>query len=1133
MINQVLARVAGKSSARPDSVPFVGRRKELAAIAAFCKDIWEGEELAVCWLQGEAGIGKSALVSQAETWLKVSDRIIITIRLYPYAVNSVASLLAETLNATPSVARLLTGSVHHSLPSILTALRRLVRLRPLTLIIEDLHLLEGETCVEFHALLQGLCNESLPVLCVSRIATGEAYTGILPYLRKSIEIPPLKQNEVEELTSAPLLQRLHVDGTNLYEASRGYPLILQGLVREMYSLSIADQEFGKSKQAGLWLLNNRADLSIKRLAEAFMSGLTEQEKEMTQRLAILGERFSAQAAALLIQDAPVLIDRLLQQGIIVRSTSFSLPLYGPHDSAIPYRFNHTLLFEELLRKAAIDEESIIHLIEQRPPLYSLTLFQQLEGASPSSIQPERLQEVIRTIVQEAGVQELRVAFDRKIATLLCQYAEQLYQRRREEFSSEQQRMLLLELLVAEVRLLRQRFVTQGQIDKLEELTRLTESPQSEGMALYRSLCLSNRLHHYFGNEREIVNALQEAEELIERFPSLLSTKEFMYVIAYLASQCATVDPQAGLLRIQAIFDKIMAVADPALQTSSLSFVGTQILYSTTTMATTPQELERAIRFSHDLHSFLAAHCNERDALVLESIRAYVFFMAGCIPEAMEIFHHYRDSIQYSRDIALMYVRRTLIVAQSAIGIPIPQLEARFLEHLTLVKEMEGLNENDSSDSLPRSYWILAIEAMTQGYLRGNIHWGEQLALRIADNKSNGLRTTLPMNKAAAYSDKNGLASYTTDPRFGPLVQAAIEHVEDLTDAISTIRSFLVQGVMHLPSLLELQTVLDLVQMAQIENGLQDGSNRLQEINDEIAAAIRQAIDWCVKKQMPGYAIPFLRFGRAYISQKEVGTLSAKVERLAEQLPEKLNLYDLVRKEEADGRNSLSVIGTIAGTAPSAMPEKQLLRFQGARVRRMVALIAAHQIMQRPLSIAEFRHIATGMDQDAEKTAAYTRTLLWRIRSVLGSESIIADGDAPPRFNPDHIRVDLIEASDYLDHCAKAVSEARPRQAREAAMNALSIVGEGPIYPTLYDEFFEAARLDFEIRLWNSVRSTATLLRREGDLEEAERLLRAALHAMPGDEELLEELAEILGLLGRNAEAVALRQGTERRTVVSG
>lgn len=106
---------------------------------------------------------------------------------------------------------------------------------------------------------------------------------------------------------------------------------------------------------------------------------------------------------------------------------------------------------------------------------------------------------------------------------------------------------------------------------------------------------------------------------------------------------------------------------------------------------------------------------------------------------------------------------------------------------------------------------------------------------------------------------------------------------------------------------------------------------------------------------------------------------------------------------------------------------------------------------------------------------------------------------------------------------------RPRKgaltlATPALMRALNLVcGEVP-FPGLYEDFFEAAREDFENLVRNTLLRVAADLLREGDVESAERVLRQGYEATSDDEEIAERFCEALIGRGRRAEAERVRRG---------
>ena len=94
------------------------------------------------------------------------------------------------------------------------------------------------------------------------------------------------------------------------------------------------------------------------------------------------------------------------------------------------------------------------------------------------------------------------------------------------------------------------------------------------------------------------------------------------------------------------------------------------------------------------------------------------------------------------------------------------------------------------------------------------------------------------------------------------------------------------------------------------------------------------------------------------------------------------------------------------------------------------------------------------------------------------------------------------------------------------MRALEIArGEVP-FPALYDDFFEAAREDFEGLLRTTTLRVARGLVREGDATSAEGLLTRLHDIMPEDEEAGILLQNTLITLGRRAEAERVRMRRE-------
>ena len=157
-----------KQSHTHSTPPFIGRDTEVATILNIYRNSLKRDFLSVCLIEGEAGIGKSRLLEEATHLLKDEGASIISIRLYPDSASSVMSLLANTIFAHPTLNELLINNVEPTLPSTMAALRRLIRLRSVIILIEDVHLLQREGLEELKRLIQGLFREPTTIICSFR-----------------------------------------------------------------------------------------------------------------------------------------------------------------------------------------------------------------------------------------------------------------------------------------------------------------------------------------------------------------------------------------------------------------------------------------------------------------------------------------------------------------------------------------------------------------------------------------------------------------------------------------------------------------------------------------------------------------------------------------------------------------------------------------------------------------------------------------------------------------------------------------------------------------------------------------------------------------------------------------------------
>jgi predicted ATPase len=180
-------------------LPFVGRGPQVERIISFWRETADAHGLRALLLTGEAGIGKSRLVEESMREIIGTGGAVVHVRLYPDATASLAPLLARGIWTSGAGRRLLKNEPEETLPSIAAALRRMCRLRPTLLVIEDIHLLSGEPLAQFASLLGMLAEESLSLLCAARPLEDSVLSVLQRYLIEEIEITGLERERLDEL----------------------------------------------------------------------------------------------------------------------------------------------------------------------------------------------------------------------------------------------------------------------------------------------------------------------------------------------------------------------------------------------------------------------------------------------------------------------------------------------------------------------------------------------------------------------------------------------------------------------------------------------------------------------------------------------------------------------------------------------------------------------------------------------------------------------------------------------------------------------------------------------------------------------------------------------------------------------
>ena len=213
--------------------------------------------------------------------------------------------------------------------------------------------------------------------------------------------------------------------------------------------------------------------------------------------------------------------------------------------------------------------------------------------------------------------------------------------------------------------------------------------------------------------------------------------------------------------------------------------------------------------------------------------------------------------------------------------------------------------------------------------------------------------------------------------------------------------------------------------------------------------------------------------------------------------------------------------SMLGTIRVAMPSESFAPIRGVRIRTLLGLMVADHMIPTKLNPNEFLAIAGGAESDPEHARKKKNMAVVRLREIIGHDAIITSGPTP-QLNLDLLQVDLLQLDSLVHRAQTALRQDAFVRALPLIHEALDIFnGEVP-FPTLYEDFFEAVRGDFEYRLRNTIIGIGKGMLNMGDATGAEPLLRRALTALPGDEEIAELLGTVFEHTGNRIEAERIR-----------
>ena len=1072
-------------------LPFHGRAAQVAAIVRFWRGVLHSDQLHCLLVEGEAGVGKSRLLQEAIQQIESGKGAVVSLKLYPESTGAIAPLVAQSLWRDSRLHRLLRGTVPETLSGCADSLRRIARLRPTMVVMEDAHLLAGATLREFAQLVNFIADEPIALCATARPMEYPARTILAEQPLQELPLQGFDHAQIGSIWqslfgSPPTPEALAI----LAAETLGNPLAIRAALQGAV-------ETGAMQQLpnGGWRVGSTFQQSVRRNAQSVSQGLTIQltseERAAAEQLSSLGEVFSAEAAELVVRQ-PV-VRSLAARGVLHQLPTPKRPLPGlGRSGALPYAFTHSLVHHGLLAVGSFPVEPVLGILSGSVPLYSILPFRLLLNPPTDSTRDELLRafplDQLRLAIETAlrVAVELDVTADWPFALTAWQVAQLLLETNADRFGTEELRQRRANALARKLTLLRRELGSEVHQKALQELLTLTQEPLPDTLAIFRIIAIAQLNWINSDDSATSGRLLDEALALGSRFPLLRA--EQLYSICLRDFCQIAIENQAHhtARRIEAEYRHIQADSGVPENIRRIALVN--IAPYLLMLFDSPAELSSRSALCQQI----AAAATEFERTVLDSITPYFYWEIGELEQMMEVLERTTQSFK-ARGMMRTYHNRRLLLAKAKTVMGennLQELAEWFAGHL--------------ADCAAQQLFDLADPAITQTELlpvslllgRSDLFSGRQFPPEIIHQLPFCFKILLGLEQPAA--------NYATDEL-----------------------ALLSQQILRLEDVVRFRAAMMAARQGQTSPLKQPLPAPLHGV---AASAFRGLLDWLIARRLDALALLLLRQYPALLSVRQLAAYRKRAEAIATERSNAIEPHGKPDNEpgsEQDRRLVITMLGKIEVRPAVGAGASGRVQPRGARQKSLLGTMVANELVGGRLKRDEFLEAAgIEVDHNDPKLARdAVNSAIYRLRDIVGQDGILTDR-ATPRLNLAVLRVDLIEAAAFLREAADAMQQGRPARARDAAIRALDLTrGEVP-FPTLYEGLFEELRDDLELRLRSVVLRAGALALREGDAEEAESLAGRAWRILPGDDEVAELYCRALEALDRRADAEQVRKKME-------
>ncbi|MEO5931390.1 MAG: BTAD domain-containing putative transcriptional regulator, partial [Candidatus Kapaibacterium sp.] len=923
------------------------------------------------------------------------------------------------------------------------------------------------------------------------------------YLIEEITLEGLSHQELarlwESLFEAPpepeLLAMLH-------GATAGNPLAIRSALRG----TLKSGALAQDRMSGRWRAMLPPEVfvaglqrSVQLLSEGMAAHLSEGERKGAEQIASLGEVVARESALAMIGGAETLLESLMFKGIILATGTAVQALPGEISSSPLLAFTHSLLHRRLAQQAAVNADCIVGVIAAGLPLYSALPFLTLaERPRPLGVTADQFRSALNRTLDVAS--NLDRGPDWRLAVMAWRAAGNMIESSRDRCTPLELAELQARYLMRGLSLRHRGEEQEESAGLLEQLIGVLGNAEPDQLIRYRLGMLIYRIYlsgtrYQIGVDRENPYR-REVEDLIARFPELRHTQDYVSYLYHFSYSATLAGDHAIVRGVEREMEAISAEpgVDESFRREMRRTLGPDFLG----LIDTEEELARRLDLLAELESFTGDQ-HYADVLfckigLLERIGRMDDLHRVC----REAQRHFRDQNLIPN---LIYALRSDLHARASFGMSHEAMEREAAELCAMAPPaMAELQSN-----------AMGYQLLTIGLLRGDIDWAGRMAERFVSDRNTISPARQVLLNNCGDKVQSSLAAADNSSEIDRLIAALCALAGGSTAPDDTIIAGMVGDFLRTP-VIRLEDVINLHAVAS----LLDQIGRMPE-HEELAATTRPRmtraltlrLGWLAERGLHLYIRPIIDRYTSCFSRAEATAWRARAKELARP--------DTAPATGADDRSLLTMLGTIEIRSDGREP----IRPRGSRLRTMLGVLVADQMLDEPLSQREFCRIAAGDQAEIEDARKTVNLTVHRLRESLGHEAILTDGETP-RLNLRLLRVDLLDADRLLAESSAALRDGMHHRAMMPLIAALETVrGEVP-FPTLYEDFFEAAREDFENRLRFTLIKTAQGLMRDGDAASAERILRHGFSAMPDDEEITELLCGALLQLGKRTEAQRIR-----------